>query len=61
MHMQPVFKNFPAYLNGVSETLFKTGLCLPSGSNLTEEQLTRVVDEVKNILNISQRRESVIK
>jgi dTDP-4-amino-4,6-dideoxygalactose transaminase len=42
MHAQPVFKDAPSYLNGVSDTLFETGLCLPSGSNLTESQLERV-------------------
>lgn len=41
MHLQPVFKGFPAFQNGTSEKLFKAGLCLPSGSNLTEEELKR--------------------
>lgn len=44
MHLQPVFSPFPAYTNGVSERLFKDGLCLPSGSNLTEAQLERVLN-----------------
>ena len=43
MHQQPVFKNAPSYLNGVSDELFDRGLCLPSGSNLTNEQLDRVI------------------
>ena len=43
MHMQPVFKNAPFYgKNRVSETLFSLGLCLPSGSNLTTEDLQRI-------------------
>ncbi len=42
MHLQPVFKSYPAYLNGVSESLFKKGLCLPSGSNLTNEEKNRI-------------------
>jgi dTDP-4-amino-4,6-dideoxygalactose transaminase len=42
MHLQPVFKGYPAYLNGVSESLFKKGLCLPSGSNLNDEQKQRI-------------------
>ena len=43
MHMQPVFKNAPFYgKNGVSEKLFLQGLCLPSGSNLTNEDLQRI-------------------
>ena len=48
MHLQPVFSGFPAYTNGVSEKLFKDGLCLPSGSNLTKEELVRVVGAIKN-------------
>jgi dTDP-4-amino-4,6-dideoxygalactose transaminase len=43
MHMQPVFKQCPSYLNGVSDLLFKTGLCLPSGSNMTEEDKLRIL------------------
>lgn len=42
MHMQPVFAGAPYYGNGVSEKLFENGLCLPSGSNLTEAELQRV-------------------
>lgn len=52
MHLQPVFKNYPAYTNGVSETLFKIGLCLPSGSNLTNTDKNRVVTVIKNALNV---------
>jgi dTDP-4-amino-4,6-dideoxygalactose transaminase len=43
LHLQPVFKNEPAFINGTSEELFENGLCLPSGSNLTEKELERVV------------------
>jgi dTDP-4-amino-4,6-dideoxygalactose transaminase len=43
LHLQPVFKNEPAFINGTSEELFDNGLCLPSGSNLTEKELERVV------------------
>jgi dTDP-4-amino-4,6-dideoxygalactose transaminase len=43
LHLQPVFKNEPAFVNGISEELFENGLCLPSGSNLTENELERVV------------------
>jgi len=42
MHAQPIFKDAPSYLNGVSDALFDCGLCLPSGSNLTDNQLERV-------------------
>jgi dTDP-4-amino-4,6-dideoxygalactose transaminase len=50
MHMQPIFKNYPAYTNGVSEDLFNRGLCLPSGSNLSKEDLNRVIESIKNAL-----------
>jgi dTDP-4-amino-4,6-dideoxygalactose transaminase len=43
MHQQPVFKNAAHYVNGVSDRLFEQGLCLPSGSNLREDQLLRIV------------------
>jgi dTDP-4-amino-4,6-dideoxygalactose transaminase len=47
MHLQPVFEKYPAYVNGKSEHLFNNGLCLPSGSNLTENDLSRVVNNIK--------------
>lgn len=47
MHLQPVFEGCPAYVNGVSEDLFNRGLCLPSGSNLTSEQLSAIVELVR--------------
>ena len=50
MHMQPVFKDCKAYVNGFSESLFDTGLCLPSGSNLSEEELERTTNLIKNTL-----------
>lgn len=42
MHLQPVFKNFPSYLNGVSQQLFSQGLCLPSDTNMRENEFKRV-------------------
>jgi len=47
MHLQPVFKDYPYYGSGVSETLFETGLCLPSGSNLTDSDRKRI----KSVVN----------
>ncbi len=47
MHRQPVFANAPAYTSGVSEELFDRGLCLPSGSNLSDADLERVCEVVK--------------
>lgn len=46
MHLQPVFKDTPMYVNGVSEALFNNGLCLPSGSLLTNEDIQRVVQVI---------------
>lgn len=43
MHLQPIFMDYPNFTNGVSEDLFERGLCLPSGSNLSEEDLKRIV------------------
>ena len=44
MHQQPVFASSKSYLNGVSDKLFENGLCLPSGSNLTEEEFERIFE-----------------
>ena len=46
MHQQPVFKNSPSYINGVSDELFERGLCLPSGSNLTDNEIDRVISTI---------------
>lgn len=43
MHLQPIFSKNPAVQTGVSESLFSRGLCLPSGSNLTKDNLERIV------------------
>lgn len=53
MHLQPFFKDFPSYTNGVSERLFEKGLCLPSGSNLTPVDLDRVVKQVQKVTEVS--------
>lgn len=47
MHLQPIFSSSECFNSGVSEELFQKGLCLPSGSNLTEEDLHRVIDNIK--------------
>ena len=46
MHLQPIFKNAPNYSDGTSEELFERGLCLPSGSNLTNQDLDRIVSRI---------------
>lgn len=48
MHLQPVFAKAPAYVNGVSEALFAQGLCLPSGPMVTNEDVDRIVEIIKN-------------
>jgi dTDP-4-amino-4,6-dideoxygalactose transaminase len=52
MHMQPVFADCPAYVNGTSEHLFKHGLCLPSGSNMTDGDRARVLEVLRASLHI---------
>ncbi|SDS38395.1 dTDP-4-amino-4,6-dideoxygalactose transaminase [Formosa sp. Hel1_31_208] len=52
MHQQPIFKDAPKYVNGVSDTLFQNGLCLPSGSNLTENELNRVTSAIKTYFRV---------
>lgn len=47
MHLQPVFEKYTAYTNGVSEDLFKRGLCLPSGSNLSQQNLDTIIGKIK--------------
>ncbi len=49
MHLQPVFNTYQALTNGVSEDLFNRGLCLPSGSNMNDNDLYRIVDIIKNL------------
>lgn len=54
MHKQPVYKDAPAYTNGISESLFKRGLCLPSGPLVTDEDLQRIVNTIKENINYSR-------
>jgi dTDP-4-amino-4,6-dideoxygalactose transaminase len=49
MHLQPVFEGTPFYGDGTSEALFDKGLCLPSGSSLTDDDILRVVDVIKGM------------
>ena len=51
MHQQPIFANSKCYLNGVSDKLFENGLCLPSGSNLTQEEFSRIFDCLDTIFS----------
>lgn len=55
MHQQPVFSSYPSYQNGVSDKLFAEGLCIPSGSNMSDNDRERVVNSIKKFLNKSSR------
>lgn len=50
MHKQPVYKNAPAYLNGVSEAIFKMGMCLPTGPLVSDEDVHYIVDTIKSAI-----------
>lgn len=50
MHKQPVYKDAPAYINGVSESLFRQGLCLPSGPMVTDDDVAQIVSTIKDSL-----------
>lgn len=50
MHLQPIYSSAPAYLNGVSESLFRVGLCLPSGPWVTDEDAAFVVQTLKDCI-----------
>lgn len=52
MHRQPVYKDAPAYVNGMSEAIFKVGMCLPAGPYVTDEDVVYIVDCIKK--NISR-------
>ena len=47
MHLQPVYKKSPAYVNGVSEELFKKGLCLPSGPMISDEDAKFIIESIR--------------
>ncbi len=48
MHLQPVYKNNPCYVDGTSERLFGMGLCLPAGPYVTDDDVRYIVDEILN-------------
>ena len=47
MHKQPCYKNAPAYVNGVSEALFKVGMCLPAGPYVSDDDVKYIVETIK--------------
>jgi len=50
MHKQPVYKNAPAYLNGISEGLFKIGMCLPAGPYVMDDDVHFIVEAIKSLI-----------
>ena len=50
MHKQPVYKNCPAYTNGVSEAIFKVGMCLPAGPYVKDEDVKYIVETIKSAI-----------
>jgi len=55
MHQQPIFATCKSYINGVSDKLFEEGLCLPSGSNLTDEEFDRIFESLDVIFDKYQK------
>ena len=49
MHLQPVFKDVPSYIDGTSEKLFEKGLCLPSGPMVSDEDVKRIVSVIRSL------------
>lgn len=50
MHKQPIYKNNPAYINGVSEEVFKVGICLPTGPYVSDSDVLYIVDSIKEAI-----------
>lgn len=50
IHKQPVYAGAPAYVNGVSEALFKVGMCPPAGPCVTDEDVKYIVDCIKEAI-----------
>ena len=50
MHKQPVYANVPAYTNGVSEEIFKVGMCLPAGPYVTDDDVKYIVESIKEAI-----------
>ena len=50
MHKQPVYANAPAYVNGVSESIFKVGVCIPAGPYVTDDDVRYIVDCIKEAI-----------
>ena len=51
MHVQPAFLSSSEYIKGISDSLFQQGICLPSGSNMKDKDINRVVNKIKNFFD----------
>ncbi len=51
MHLQPIYRSAAAYTNGISEELFKTGLCLPSGPCVSDDDIRYIVEQIKGAID----------
>lgn len=60
MHLQPFFKDAPYYGEAVAEKLFENGLCLPSGSNLTDEDRNRIFQVISNVFSLKAKEYSFL-
>ncbi len=52
MHKQPIYKDAPAYVNGVSEEIFKVGMCLPAGPCVTDDDVKYIVEQIKAAMEV---------
>ena len=52
MHKQPVYKDVPSYVNGVSESIFRKGLCLPAGPCVTDDDVRYIISKIKESIDI---------
>ena len=50
MHKQPVYQDAPAYVNGVSEAIFKVGVCLPAGPMVSDDDVRYIVESIKEAI-----------
>jgi dTDP-4-amino-4,6-dideoxygalactose transaminase len=49
MHLQPIFEKHPFYGGKIAQNLFENGLCLPSGSNLSDEDRNRIKEVIQSV------------
>jgi pyridoxal phosphate-dependent aminotransferase EpsN len=55
MHLQPLFRDAPSRIDGTSQRIFESSICLPSGSGMNDKQLERVLDAVKLCMHVGDR------